>query len=571
MKTLRRSFKLELIPFILLLTILACQRSQATPVAGTQFPLITEMAAPSPSPSPTPSPAFSIPIRGVRVDIGGGFEDDAAFVSTLRDLNVNWVELVLWPQVTTEGKVFECWTGSNVPNPSSVEEMEQTCSQTENIMVDTIRKWHKLGFKVYLIVYHERFGQHHAYGYGVTGRVDEILRQTREIAIRWAKIAEQNGVEMYAPRKELQFFVGPGNALQWDRDILPEVRAVYSGDLVQGAFQLYIWDRNGKTAYTQEPLPTGVKGYDYLGVDFYGSDVDTLEELAALYTRFLLSAEEIKNASDMKGVVFEELGFPHHGIEAFWNDPSLTANEVMSQYYDTIFSLGIGRIDGFFPWAWQDGTYQLVGNRAAEAIRPSTVIKQYYAATALPVLIIQGLAIPVATLPPITFEVSEPLLVEDFSDGSRWDMGSIGSVQDGVLTMKGEGIVKLNDPSSEAWEDYVFRAEFKPLEGEIGFNFRRSGGEYAALVKPVCVFHLLKFTRSEGTEKMEGLREAIPVVEYNKWHTIIIYVKDNAIQIFIDDTKITEFWDPSPLPVGGIGIGITGTAEVDNVVVEELR
>jgi hypothetical protein len=298
---------------------------------------------PTPPATPTLEPVSSIPIRGVWVY--PGWEENQDYVALLRKMNVNWVEVVLWPQVTQDCRLIEYWNStagsweSNAgPEYSSQfeEKIITESPKTEEVLVSSIRKWHSLGFKVFLLVYHERLGDHHAYGYGLKGDVDGLLEQAKETAVKWARIAEENKVEMYAPRKELQLFVGPKKALEWDRNIVTEVRQAYSGILVQGVPFLYIWDSVGKAVYEQEQVPVVMTGYDYLGVDFYGSDTDTFDELKAFYARFLLKIEELRKKFGLKGVTFLELGLPHHGTEAYWNDRSLSGDECcQSAKWDT--------------------------------------------------------------------------------------------------------------------------------------------------------------------------------------------------------------------------------------------
>lgn len=91
------------------------------------------------------------------------------------------------------------------------------------------------------------------------------------------------------------------------------------------------------------------------------------------------------------------------------------------------------------------------------------------------------------------------------------------------------------------------------------------------LIKPIAILELLKFGRSESSEKMGVLRGLIPLVEFNKWHTFAIYAKGNALQIFIDDEKVTDYWDVSPITKGGISISVRGDAIFDGIAVEELR
>jgi len=513
--------------------------------------------------------------------VSPGMENNAETVARLREMNVNWVQLTLWPQVTQDGKIIEHPYGTGGPDysPQSVDRVLEESAITEEVMVSAIKRWHELGFKVYLLVYHERLGDHHAYGHGLTGDIDSMLEQAKEIAVKWARIAEENKVEMYAPRKELQMFVGAEKALEWDKGILPEVRSAYSGILVQGIPFMYLWDRINKEVYLQEQVAAvetaDITGYDYLGIDFYGSDVDTFEELEAIYARFLLKTEELKQKFGVKGVVFEELGFPHHGTEAFWNDSSLTGDEIICRSLDIFYRLGIGRIDGFFPWLFGDEFDGVAGLPAGrqEYIAPTKIISHYYTSVVAPVSDIEGIAAPEATFPGVSWEVSGVLLREDFNDDTAWGLwGSGTSVNNGVLEIIGEGGAPLNNPDAAAWGNYVFRGRFKPIDGEVSLQFRDSDvGSYSVMIKPITDFSLLKFTGPRGAQHMDQPRTVYPLIAYNKWHSFAIYAKGSALEFFIDEKKVTDYWDEEPLLNGSVAVGVRGHVLFDDFLVEELR
>jgi len=558
----------------LITALVSCEA--ATPTAATHTPLSTETAAlpPSPTPSPIPSPAYSIPIRGIRVDIGRGFENDPAFVATLREMNVNWVELVLWPQVTTDGKIFECWTGSNMPDPPSVEELERTCAQTEPIMVDTIYKWHELGFRVFLVVYHERFANHHAYGDGITGSTQEILRQAGEIAARWAEIAERTGVEMYAPRKELQAFVGQKAALRWDDEILPALRSAYHGDLVRGALADFtLWDTEAKCGWQGEELPSSFAGWDYIGVDFYGSQTDTFEDLAAMYALFVEKVRELKIRDNVKGVVFEELGIPHNGTETYWKDPSLSGDEIMNRLYQIYFTGGAGGIEGFFPWVWEERDYDLPGGRY-EHITPVNIIGQYYTASTIPPY--TGPVAEECQPSDVGYEIGRTILQDNFDDSSHWNLSNNASISNGFLEFRGPGSAEIKEALSENWRDYTVSGRFMITEGTpLTFRVRStgewwSGDNYQAIISPISMISLIR----PWQDGIVCVRFTRFLVEYNEWYTFKIVVKNNSVQLFIHDEKVLEYLDPSPLPEGVFVISSDGEgskAFVDEVLVQEIR
>lgn len=515
--------------------------------------------------APTPSVGEpKIPIRGAFID--GQYLGDQVHMSEITDLGANWVEIVLWVLVTENGELIP-YHESIYGEPFSMDEIISQASMTEEIITSSIKQAHDLGFKVFLCTYHERLGAHHEYGKGLKIDVENFLERAEEIAIRWAEIAENNGVELFAPRKELQKFVGQKRALEFDDEILPALRGVYNGDLMRGAFVIYLWDELGRYAYQFEELPPSFSGWDYLGVDFYGSGTDTFEDLAAMYARFVNKVQELKTQNNLKGVVFEELGVPHHGTENYWNDNSLSGDEILNNVYQIFFEGGVDVIEGLFPWWWQEENRDLPAGRH-EHIAPNNIIKQYYTAST-----ISPYTGPIAdeyVSADITYEVTGTLLQDNFEDNSNWDLyGENVFVNNGVLEWSGEEGCTLKDTSSENWQNYTFSGEFMTIDGAFDFYVRSTGsGEYPFLVRPISHVQLVG---SDGQGGFMALREADFLVEFNKWHSFTIVVKENLLQLFIDNDKALEYLDPNPLPKGTVGLRAYGRAFVDNVIIEEIH
>jgi hypothetical protein len=510
-----------------------------------------------------------IPVRGVLVEMRA-LEGDKEYVKKIKDSGANWVEIVLWVLVTEDGEMIpydESVPGFEIVEGEmqySMKEIRSRAPMIEEIMAARIKQFHDLGFKVFLCVYHERLGAHHEYGKGMKIDVEDFLERAEKIAVRWGEIAEDNGVEMYAPRKELQMFVG-SRAFEFDDRILQELRRVYHGNLVRGSFQIYHWSRTGGCVYQYEGMPPNLSGWDYLGVDFYGSDTDTFEDLAAMYARFVSKVREIKTRDNFKGVIFEELGVPHTGTEGYWNDNSLSGEEILDRVYRINFEGGADVIEGFFPWWWQEEDRELPAGRR-ERIAPDKIIKQYY--TASTIAPYGGPTANECASANDTYEVTRILLQDNFEDDSNWDLHSENVfVNNGVLEWKEQEGITLKDESSENWQNYTFGGDFMITDGE-GFDFYvRSIGSsrYSFLVRPIS-----QVTLSDSSGRVH-FREAEFFVEYNKWHNFTIVVKGNLLQFFIDNDKVLEYFDPNPLPKGSVGIRGYGRAFVDNVEMQEIR
>ena len=516
----------------------------------------------------------AIPIRGVTIKgihatgelcINGEVWSRSKFVQKAKGMGVNWVQLVLWVLVTDDGKLIE-FTRS-VPDPSgfsSIEELLEESRKTVELMISLIQYLHQNGFKVFLITYHERLGAHHKYGAGLKIDVDAFLNKCAEIALKWARIAEENGVEMFAPRKELQMFVGNKKALEWDDKILPKLRRVYHGILVRGAFKLYDWDEKRKIVIPAEDLPRNMSGWDYLGLDLYGNRIDTFDEWAAYINRFALKAYELKEKYGLKGIVFEELGYPHSGEEAFWQNESLTGNDVIQRLYQVVFEECAGIIDGFFPWLWVEGTHELVPGRR-EYISPNKIIKQYYTASAIPRSYEDVLPAREYAPPEIIVNKTKIILKEDFEVNTVQGLeGHNFEVVNGVLRVKG-GCVSTKDH----FQNFVFKFKIKMLSGSLGIGFRDSEvGWYEIRIDPMTHISLI---RHEPPSQGVIVREVNSLVEYDEWYVFTIIAMDNGFQLLVDDEEVLDYIDSTPLPEGGICLHAEhGDIIIDELIIEEI-
>ena len=462
--------------------------------------------------TPSPTVEAKIPIRGLVVHAHHHLEDQA-FIGKIRNMGANWVEIVLWVLVTENGELIPYIYSVPEP-PFSIDEIRSQAPMTEQRIASRIKQAHDLGFKVFLCTYHERLGRHHDYGVEMRIDVENFLEEAKKIAVRWAEIAEKNGVEMFAPRKELQMFIGLKKALEWDDEILPALRSVYHGDLVRGAFQIYHWGRGDRCAYQYEELPSNLGEWDYLGVDFYGNYTDTFEDLAAMYARFVSKVEELKTQNNLKGVVFQELGVPHHGTESYWNDKSLSGDEIMNRFYQIFFEGGADVIEGFFPWEWEKADYDLPAGRH-EHIAPEDVIKKYY--TASTIIPYSGPIADVYVPRDISYEVTRTLLQDNFDDDSNWkNLSENAIVKDGVLEFRGNGGAELKDASTEKWRNYTLSGKFMITEGtNLTFRVRSTGSwqlghNYQFTLEPISRISLVR----SGLDGLMWVRETELLIEY---------------------------------------------------------
>jgi len=280
---------------------------------------------------------------------------------------------------------------------------------------------------------------------------------------------------------------------------------------------------------------------------------------------------ELKTQNNLKGVVFEELGEPHHGTENYWNDNSLSGDNILNRMYQIFFEGGADSIVGFFPWIWEEENRDLPAGRH-EHIAPNNIIKQYYTASTIP-----SYSGPIADMyvpSDITYGVTRTLLQDNFEDDSNWNLGTNASIGGGVLEFRGHEVAKLKDASSENWQNYTFSGKFMVVDNYLSFFVRRtdSGGyqfpnEYRFAVKPIAMVSLVG---SDGRGGFTTLREIHYLVEYNKWYSFTVVAKGNLLQFFIDNTKVLEYLDFNPLLKGTVELHCFGRSFVDNVIIQEI-
>jgi hypothetical protein len=101
--------------------------------------------------------------------------------------------------VQKDGEVIEFYESLGRPEDvKPVEELRELSKNTEEIIVERIKKAHELGYKVYLILYPEKTGFHEGYGTGLKNS-ERFLNSIEDLSLKWAKIAEENEVEMFFP------------------------------------------------------------------------------------------------------------------------------------------------------------------------------------------------------------------------------------------------------------------------------------------------------------------------------------------------------------------------------------
>ena len=99
----------------------------------------------------------------------------------------------------------------------------------------------------------------------ISGSVDKVLDNYELVVIELAKIAEEEGADIFAPMKETDFIIGSTTkASKWSQDILPKIKEVYSGKIV--------WRGDFHDAYKSSSKQVDFSGYDIIGFTTLSGD-----------------------------------------------------------------------------------------------------------------------------------------------------------------------------------------------------------------------------------------------------------------------------------------------------------
>ena len=236
------------------------------------------------------------------------------------------------------------------------------------------------GFAAYVGVSFVGSGQESIADKGARITLDEYLQISEELALEWARFAEECRVEYFCPQQELDYMVlqnfitgfdEKANAerarvvAEWHRDILPKIKEVYTGKLVaKFAFML------------EEKAASGehYQGYDYLGVAI-GHGQQSLEGF-----RTMVRENNYEPLADMAGragcdwIVGEAwISYGAKGSQFYENVEGESLEELQDDYYRIMIEeyLGFSGVKpaGFIFCAWRMPGLRISGRPAEEVLR----------------------------------------------------------------------------------------------------------------------------------------------------------------------------------------------------------
>ena len=468
-----------------------------------------------------------IPIRGCTALHDRDFYKISGF-------GCNYVQIVVWPQVQEDGEVIEFYDSLSRPQDiKSVKELRNLSKNTEEIIISRIKKAHELGYKVYLILYPERTGFHESYGTGLKNP-DRFLNSIESLALKWAKIAEENKVELFSPVNELFLWVGEEKANKWHEQILPKLKRVYNGELVPRGLQFYQLDPLTQKPFGMKNLEFNFSGWDYIASDFYCTGVDEIankENILKCIIATLNKSIELKNKYKTKGIIYGEMSHP---------------GGTSAEIFDLFFKENYGKVDGWFLWYIDDYSKDV-----------KEVAKRYF--TQLHNITNTSLQMP---------EILDIRLVA--SKVQRKNKLSC------IKVFEGKGLEIENNKQGYEFDlpknDYTLAIKFRIIEGGPLIFLERNSGYYEIQIVEASRVFIAKY-KPANLNKSLILAEPRIEIKPNKTYTLEISKAGNNFAIYLDNKLVHAFSDPAP-PKGRLILTVyskEGEVKKSHVIYEEIK
>jgi hypothetical protein len=175
----------------------------------------------------------------------------------------------------------------------------------------------------------------------------EYLDKLFAVCSEWAKIAEEEKVELYSPLNEPDVLFGGDQKLiaGWiERS--RELRPLFSGYLVL------------KFADLGPAEIEGIDHYDYIAFDIIWGD-ERLDELKQHLKRAIAKGNELKEAYSLRGFFFGELGAEKARVD----------EHTQAEIFRTILEETWGKVDGYDFLGWSELEFGFKGREGEEVIR----------------------------------------------------------------------------------------------------------------------------------------------------------------------------------------------------------
>ena len=198
-----------------------------------------------------------------------------------------------------------------------------------------------------------------------------FLRGLEPIILEWAKICEREKVEIFTPvaSGQLYLLLLDEKAFTWPSELLPRIRRLYSGLLVQKI------DLNPATQQLRRigltPEIYNFEGWDYVSTDVFGSvdmegkPIRTFDDWRDFIKDLLNFSLSLNEKFKTKGVILgPEIMVPESGqciLELgteFWGHGDFSKEEMEAgkvELLRILFEETIGKVKGYSFWSWMPG------------------------------------------------------------------------------------------------------------------------------------------------------------------------------------------------------------------------
>jgi len=170
--------------------------------------------------------------------------------------------------------------------------------------------------------------------------------------------------------------------------------------------------------------------------------------------------------------------------------------------------------------------------------------------------------------------------IDDFESGTQnWDSGGEGgtwvTTREGANTvLKGVGHNWAGLRGKE-WSDYIFKAKFKIIKGQIHFNYRvKQEGEYPTRYFIGLGSGHLNINKQIRENFFSDLARADNFNLGSGWHTIEIRGYGSTLNILVDGTLLIKYKDSQdPVLSGGISLETHDDSEflIDDIEVKVIK
>lgn len=478
-------------------------------------------------------------------------------IEDIKKIGPEYVELVVWIQILEDESLLITPDSYSGPNKKPLEEIRSQSNQTEQIVRQKIKDLKKNNFKVYLNLYPEWLYTHEK-DYLLEDS-DKYLIETKKIALDWAKIAEEEKVEIFSPLNEPFLHVGYEKTFVWHKDVLPELRKVYHGLLAPRGLQAYHFEPE-IGLIERVDTQFDFSGWDLIAFDVYGRNTRNYDEFRQYLEAVIAKSLELKKKYNAKGIVFSEMGEPNVEPGTFGNAGPL---EVAKKSWQIIYEESYGLID--YPFFWDFHGVPINEKEGVEIIDAGNVL-----ANILKDLFSKNHSCSFASAalesPDFATNSGKIVFSDDFNNFKNWrkEAGD-WQIKDGKVVTQGQGPNSLT-LKNVSFKNGLIKIRFRSSAGSLDLNIRRTPqtpAGYLISLKP----QRASVKKVSVDDKITALAEESFYFDPD-WQEAIIEFRDNRLVVKLNSLGVFEVFDDE-FKEGVISLSAHGPIEIDKFELED--